>query len=165
MATAEHLDTDVIVWLLSRVLAPKALAKLAGRLGWEQPGTRLTTVPPPELAGVVMRDWKDPVVRQIRYQPPAKLQGKTWMVNWDIGIAVDILTQANGPDVIVLASGDGDFLPLLTYCKRRGIRMEITAFPGSDSTVLAIAANAYHALGPDVLWRSDANTFAEVPRT
>lgn len=89
---------------------------------------------------------------QIRHHTPVRREGALWTGNWDVGVAVDILTQAGGLDVIVLATGDGDFLPLLTYCKRRGFRVEVMAFTGSDSSILAIAAHAYRDLGPEVLW-------------
>lgn len=100
-----------------------------------------------------MADYQPPY--RVRFQRPLKREGATWTGNWDVGIAVDILTRAGGVDVIALASGDGDFLPLLTYCKRRGISTEVLAFPGSGSSALALAADHYQELGPDVLWAAD----------
>lgn len=108
---------------------------------WEPPQPTLTAYRPPYI---------------VRYQHPIKRRETTWTGNQDVGIALDILTQAGGIDVVVLASGDGDFLPLLTYCKRRGIRVEVMAFPGSDSSILALSADAYQDLGPEVLWAGGA---------
>jgi uncharacterized LabA/DUF88 family protein len=104
--------------------------------------------PQPTLA-----DYQPPY--RVRLQRPIKRDGTTWTGNWDVGIAVDVLTRAGGVDVIALASGDGDFLPLLTYCKRHGIRIEVLAFPGSGSSALALAADDYQELGPDVLWTAE----------
>ena len=37
--------------------------------------------------------------------------------DWDVGIAVDAIKLSKSLDVIVIASGDGDYLPLVDYLK------------------------------------------------
>jgi len=53
--------------------------------------------------------------------------------DWDVGITVDAIKTASGVDVIVLVSGDGDFLQLVEYLKNQGKRMEIMAFGKTTS--------------------------------
>jgi len=54
--------------------------------------------------------------------------------DWDVGITVDAIKLADKLDVIVLVSGDGDYVPLVKYLQfNRGIRVEIMAFEESCS--------------------------------
>lgn len=63
--------------------------------------------------------------------------------DWDVGITVDAIRIAPDVDVIVLASGDGDFLQLVEYLKSRGKRIEIIAFGRSASAKLKEAADEF----------------------
>jgi len=54
--------------------------------------------------------------------------------DWDVGIAMDIIKQLNKVDVVVLASGDGDFAPLLEYLQMTGQLTETVAFGKSTSS-------------------------------
>jgi len=57
--------------------------------------------------------------------------------DWDVGICVDTISMADRLDVIVLVSGDGDFIPLVQYLKmNKGCRVEIMAFRETTSTKL-----------------------------
>ena len=57
--------------------------------------------------------------------------------DWDVGIAVDAIKIADRIDVVVLGSGDGDFIPLVTYLKEnRGCRVEGISFGRSTSSKL-----------------------------
>ncbi len=48
--------------------------------------------------------------------------------DWDMGIAADIVRSLEHCDVVVLASGDGDFVPILELAQERGKRVEVLAF-------------------------------------
>ncbi len=48
--------------------------------------------------------------------------------DWDVGIVIDAIRIAPSVDVLVLASGDGDFISLVDYLKNQGKRVEIIAF-------------------------------------
>ncbi len=48
--------------------------------------------------------------------------------DWDVGIAMDIIKMLNKLDVVVLCSGDGDFIPLLEYLQMSGQLTETVAF-------------------------------------
>lgn len=53
--------------------------------------------------------------------------------DWDVGIAMDIVKMMNKLDVVVLCSGDGDFVPLLEYLQMSGQLTETVAFGKSCS--------------------------------
>ncbi|PIR96366.1 MAG: hypothetical protein COT92_01440 [Candidatus Doudnabacteria bacterium CG10_big_fil_rev_8_21_14_0_10_42_18] len=53
--------------------------------------------------------------------------------DWDVGIAMDIVKLMNKLDVVVLVSGDGDFVPLLEFMQMSGQFTESMAFGKSCS--------------------------------
>jgi uncharacterized LabA/DUF88 family protein len=66
--------------------------------------------------------------------------------DWDVGITLDAIRIASSVDVIVLVSGDGDFLQLVEYLKNQGKRVEIMAFGKTTSTKLKEAADEFKDL-------------------
>ena len=69
--------------------------------------------------------------------------------DWDVGIAVDAIKTSPGVDVVVLISGDGDYVPLVEYLKNHGKRVEVLAFGKSTSTKLRESADEFIDLGED----------------
>ena len=63
--------------------------------------------------------------------------------DWDVGIAVDAIKTAEIVDVIVIASGDGDYAPLVEYLKNQGRRVEVMAFGRSASAKLKEIADEF----------------------
>lgn len=64
--------------------------------------------------------------------------------DWDIGMAVDAVKLAEKLDVIVLVTGDGDFVPLVNYLKEnKGCRVEVMAFQETASAKLIEAADEF----------------------
>lgn len=56
-------------------------------------------------------------------------QGRVVMEgDWDMGIAADMVRSLPYVDVLVLGSGDGDFVPVLELAQERGRRVEVLAF-------------------------------------
>ncbi len=54
--------------------------------------------------------------------------------DWDVGMAVDAIIMAGKLDVVVLVTGDGDFVPLVEYLKvNKGCLVETMAFGESVS--------------------------------
>jgi uncharacterized LabA/DUF88 family protein len=53
--------------------------------------------------------------------------------DWDVGMAVDAIKLAPKVDAIVLATGDGDFVPLVEYLKSQGCQVEGITFGRSAS--------------------------------
>lgn len=64
--------------------------------------------------------------------------------DWDIGLAMDTIELAPKLDVIVLISGDGDFIPLVKHLKYAlGCRVEVAAFGRSTSSKLKEEADLF----------------------
>jgi uncharacterized LabA/DUF88 family protein len=63
--------------------------------------------------------------------------------DWDVGIVIDAIRIASGVDTVILASGDGDFIPLVEYLKNQGKRVEVMAFGRSTSSRLKEIADEF----------------------
>jgi uncharacterized LabA/DUF88 family protein len=69
--------------------------------------------------------------------------------DWDVGLAIDAIKMAPKLDAIVLATGDGDFVPLVEYIKAQGCQVEIIAFGRSASARLKEAADEFVDMDDD----------------
>ncbi|OIO44412.1 MAG: hypothetical protein AUJ24_01625 [Parcubacteria group bacterium CG1_02_36_42] len=69
--------------------------------------------------------------------------------DWDVGIVIDAIRIAPGIDTLVLASGDGDFIPLVEYLKNQGKRVEVVAFGRTASSKLRESADEFIDLEKD----------------
>ncbi len=68
--------------------------------------------------------------------------------DWDVGMAIDAIKTADKLDVVVLVTGDGDFIPLVTYLKEnKGCRVEAMAFQRSASAKLIESVDHFIDLG------------------
>ena len=67
----------------------------------------------------------------------------TKKADWDVGIVIDAIRTASSLDVIVLGSGDGDFIPLVEYLKNQGKRVEVMAFGKTASSRLIESADEF----------------------
>jgi uncharacterized LabA/DUF88 family protein len=63
--------------------------------------------------------------------------------DWDVGLAIDAVKLASKLDVVVLASGDGDFVPLVEYLKMNGCQVEVITFGKSASGKLKEVADDF----------------------
>lgn len=64
--------------------------------------------------------------------------------DWDVGIAVDAIKLADKLDVIVLVTGDGDYLPLVSYLQNtKGCLVEVVAFRQTASSKLLEEADDF----------------------
>ena len=66
--------------------------------------------------------------------------------DWDMGIAADIVRSWDSLEVVVLASGDGDFVPILELAQARGCRVEVLAFRATTSQSLLDGADRFDDL-------------------
>ncbi len=69
--------------------------------------------------------------------------------DWDVGIAVDAIRMSDILDVIVLISGDGDYLPLVEYLQNKGRRVEVMAFRNTASSRLVELVDRFTDLADD----------------
>jgi uncharacterized LabA/DUF88 family protein len=64
--------------------------------------------------------------------------------DWDIGMAIDALAMAHKLDTVILATGDGDFVPLVEYLKfTQGCQVEVISFGKSTAQGLREAADDF----------------------
>jgi uncharacterized LabA/DUF88 family protein len=67
--------------------------------------------------------------------------------NFDIELAVDILTMSDRLDIVVLLSGDSDFKRVVELVESKGVRVEVCAFAQSTAAELRAVADEYIDLG------------------
>jgi uncharacterized LabA/DUF88 family protein len=64
--------------------------------------------------------------------------------DWDVGMAVDAIRMSSFLDVVILVTGDGDFIPLIDYLKwGAGRLVEVAAFHRSASSKIQEAADKF----------------------
>lgn len=64
--------------------------------------------------------------------------------DWDVGMAVDAIRMSNLLDVVILVTGDGDFIPLVEYLKwGKGLTVEVAAFGRSASGKIKEVADEF----------------------
>ncbi len=80
--------------------------------------------------------------------------------DWDVGMAVDAIRISANLDVVIIVSGDGDFVPLVEYLRNQGRQVEVVSFRESSSTKLVESADVYTDLSgePDVYLIRDARS-------
>lgn len=67
--------------------------------------------------------------------------------DWDVGMAVDAIRMADFLDVVILVTGDGDYVPLVEYLKwGLGRQVEVAAFSRSASAKLKEVADIFISL-------------------
>lgn len=63
--------------------------------------------------------------------------------DWDVGLTVDAVRISSDVDLIVLVSGDGDFIPLVEYLKALGKYVEVMGFGKTSSFRLKEIADEF----------------------
>jgi uncharacterized LabA/DUF88 family protein len=63
--------------------------------------------------------------------------------DWDVGIAIDAVKLAPKLDTVIIASGDGDYVPLIEYLESTGCQVEVISFGKSSSAKLKEATHAF----------------------
>lgn len=70
--------------------------------------------------------------------------------DWDVGLAIDAIKLSPKLDTIILATGDGDFVPLVEYLRtREGCQVEVISFGRSSSLRLKETADAFIDMDED----------------
>jgi hypothetical protein len=70
--------------------------------------------------------------------------------DWDVGLSIDAVKLADKVDAVVIVSGDGDYIPLLTYLREnKGCTIEVMAFGETTNTKLKEEADAFIDLSKD----------------
>lgn len=82
-------------------------------------------------------------------------QGKASATNIDVMLAADAQgAKVNGkqPDIVVVASGDSDYIPIYNALKEKGIRVEVMAFQMSLATAIHEVADEVFVLDRSFLY-------------
>ena len=77
--------------------------------------------------------------------------------NWDLGMATDLMQSMHQLDVIVLCSGDGDFVELVRWLREEGLQIHVAGVSGHTAGELVAAANGWIPLGEDALAQARRN--------
>jgi uncharacterized LabA/DUF88 family protein len=80
-------------------------------------------------------------------KPLKRFADGSMKANFDIELAIDILTMSDRLDIVVLMSGDGDFRRLVELIASRGVRVEVAAFSETASSELKTVADRYVDFG------------------
>ena len=74
---------------------------------------------------------------ETRTKPLQIFLGGAKKADWDVGLAVDAIKMAPKLDTVIIASGDGDYVPLVEYLRNyQGCQVEVVAFGKSSSARL-----------------------------
>ncbi len=73
------------------------------------------------------------------------IAGETYKCNFDVEIAIDMLKVMYQvkPDIIVLATGDSDFVPLIQEVRKSGVRVEVAAFEETAGTDIILKCSGF----------------------
>lgn len=73
------------------------------------------------------------------------IAGGTYKCNFDVEITMDVLKAVYQvkPDIIVLASGDADFAPLVQEVRKTGIRVEVAAFEETTGADMLLKCSGF----------------------
>jgi uncharacterized LabA/DUF88 family protein len=78
---------------------------------------------------------------EIKLKPFIKRSDGSAKGDWDVGITIDILDYAKKSDIIVLASGDGDFDMLINKIKKES-NVEVEVYGVTDLTSTSLIDSA-----------------------
>ncbi len=63
--------------------------------------------------------------------------------NFDVELAIDVVTMADRLDVVCLVSGDGDFRRMVEQVQAKGVRVEVVAFSNSTAGELRAVSDEF----------------------
>jgi len=73
------------------------------------------------------------------------IAGETYKCNLDVEITMDVLKAMYQvkPDIIVLATSDSDFVPLIQEVRKSGVRVEVAAFEETSGTDILLKCSGF----------------------
>ena len=92
------------------------------------------------------------------------IAGNTYKCDFDVEMTMDIENVAHEvkPDVIVIISGDSDFIPLVLDLRNKGIRVEVASFGNSMSNLLKERCSGFIDLDRLVDYEEDFSALDEI---
>lgn len=89
---------------------------------------------------------------KVKLKPFLQRRDGSAKADWDVGITLDMIEYAAKSDVVVLASGDGDFDILLTTIRAKyGVTSEVYGVPELTSITLINAASFFIPIRDELL--------------
>lgn len=90
---------------------------------------------------------------EVRLKPFIQRRDGSAKGDWDVGITIDLLDAAPEADIVVLASGDGDFDLALERVKRSGAQAWAFGVEALTAQALIKAADSFIAIDESLLLR------------
>jgi len=92
--------------------------------------------------GVIEELWRSGYIVNTKM---GTIAGGTYKCNFDVEIAMDVLKVVYQvrPDIVVLASGDADFVPLIQEVRKSGVRVEVAAFEGTAGADVLLKCSGF----------------------
>jgi len=88
---------------------------------------------------------------EIKTKSPRFRSDGSAKADWDMGIAIDAISLCDKLDIMVLVSGDGDFIDLVNHLKGRGTLVEAISFPKSTNEDLIKAVDIHIPIEKELL--------------
>lgn len=80
---------------------------------------------------------------ELRVKEVVEFSSGVKKADWDVGMTIDAVKLADRVDVVILVTGDGDFVPCVEYLQARGVMVEVMAFGSSTNTELRGACDLF----------------------
>src|SRR6266480_6794426 len=94
------------------------------------------------LDGVIQELWRSGYIVNTKL---GTIAGGTYKCNFDVEITMDMLKVVYQvkPDIIVLATGDSDFIPLIQEVRKSGVRVEVAAFEETAGAEILLKCSGF----------------------
>ncbi len=154
-ATAERprvaifVDVPNVMYAAERVGVKIDFGKLLQMLGRDRELVRASAYAPisdDPLARLDTQKFVQPFVEhgyRIVTKPLKRYADGSMKANFDVELAIDVLTMSDRLDTVTLVSGDGDFRRLVELVESKGVRVEVVAFSQSTAAELRAVADEY----------------------
>jgi len=97
----------------------------------------------------------------IKLKPFLQRKDGSAKADWDVGIALDIMEYASDTDIVVLASGDGDFDLLVNKIRKKfNVQVEVYGVRELTSSTLIHAASVYIPIEENLLLKKQSDPIA-----
>ncbi len=89
---------------------------------------------------------------EVKLKPFIQRSDGSAKADWDVGITIDVIDCAPEVDIVILASGDGDFDILVEKIQDRyGVQVEVYGVPNLTANSLIQAADQYNPIEGNLL--------------
>ena len=108
------------------------------------------------------------ITKELRSHPEQEGVTRGYRGNLDLEMAIDVFEMMPHLDVVIICTGDGDFVPLLAAAGRSGRHVELGALREMTSTDLIAAADEYTdlaALKDKIALQRETSSKGEAPAT